>query len=401
MDNVTRSASLALGPDQLFEETKRRTLELYRLSLALQMRRRGHTFKDVFSAEHESLARERYQLANRVVEQYRCCAATFTDPPCSKPEWWDPKAAPPPRCTQLRKGHEHTHRNPQLVQVSAEAGTLGAWFGWKHQVPMQWAGEFALPEHHNYQHPQGGDDRGGLKHGAAALSSSTASSRENDFVRGLREVCALPTDHALFWRYVTAAQELGVLSTTASSSSSSTSWSSSSSSASSSSSSSSSSSPSQSPTWHRHTCLRCLSPVGEGSMLRRLSECGHFCCSACLDEGKRACASATAANTNITTKDTHHHHNTLVSCPFCAVDSKWSSSAEGLLPPGSGPRVLCLDGGGVRGLVEITLLKHLCRLSGGHGVTDLFDVIGGTSTGGILAIAFGAMKLSPEAAHDM
>jgi hypothetical protein len=329
MDSVTRAASVALGADRLFEETKRRTLDLYRLAVALQLRRRGHAPNGPFGADHEALARERYQLATRVVEQYRCCAATFPLRSAGAPE-----GSRPHRCTQLRRGHEAFHRHPRLMEVGFEAGSFGAWFGWTRKVPMQWRGDFAMPD--------------GLSQG----------SRENDFVRGLREVCALPTDDALFWRYVTAVQELGVLSLPTTPSS-------------------------PSPTWHRHTCLRCLAPVGTG-ILRRLSECGHFCCGACLEEGRRAAAAAS-----------------LISCPFCAVDSKWSSSAAALVPPGTGPRVLCLDGGGVRGLVEITILKHLCRLSGGHGVTDLFDVIGGTSTGGILSIAFGAMRLSPEAAHDM
>jgi len=46
------------------------------------------------------------------------------------------------------------------------------------------------------------------------------------------------------------------------------------------------------------------------------------------------------------------------------------------------------------------VLQALVNLTG-IPVHELFDVIGGSSTGGILAIAFGACKLSPEAAHDM
>lgn len=46
------------------------------------------------------------------------------------------------------------------------------------------------------------------------------------------------------------------------------------------------------------------------------------------------------------------------------------------------------------------MLQALVNLTG-IPVHELFDVIGGSSTGGILAIAFGACKLSPEAAHDM
>ena len=48
--------------------------------------------------------------------------------------------------------------------------------------------------------------------------------------------------------------------------------------------------------------------------------------------------------------------------------------------------VLCLDGGGIRGFVLIYLLKEIEKTSG-KKITDLFDWIVGTSTGGIIAMA--------------
>lgn len=49
-------------------------------------------------------------------------------------------------------------------------------------------------------------------------------------------------------------------------------------------------------------------------------------------------------------------------------------------------QVLCLDGGGIRGLV---LIQMLLALEGalGRPIRECFDWIGGTSTGGILALA--------------
>ena len=64
------------------------------------------------------------------------------------------------------------------------------------------------------------------------------------------------------------------------------------------------------------------------------------------------------------------------------------------LTPGGGMRaprrsrgvsVLALDGGGTRAVLTLQMLKQLERLSG-RRVNELFDVIGGTSTGGILAL---------------
>uniref|UniRef100_A0A7M4FRJ9 phospholipase A2 n=1 Tax=Crocodylus porosus TaxID=8502 RepID=A0A7M4FRJ9_CROPO len=49
-------------------------------------------------------------------------------------------------------------------------------------------------------------------------------------------------------------------------------------------------------------------------------------------------------------------------------------------------RVLCLDGGGIRGLVLIQLLIAIEKATG-RPIRDLFDWIAGTSTGGILALA--------------
>lgn len=49
-------------------------------------------------------------------------------------------------------------------------------------------------------------------------------------------------------------------------------------------------------------------------------------------------------------------------------------------------RVLSIDGGGIRGAIPATILQELERISGKR-VFELFDLIVGTSTGGIIALA--------------
>lgn len=45
-------------------------------------------------------------------------------------------------------------------------------------------------------------------------------------------------------------------------------------------------------------------------------------------------------------------------------------------------RLLCLDGGGVRGLASLYLLKQILSYVGNPKPCEFFDMICGTSTGG-------------------
>ena len=51
----------------------------------------------------------------------------------------------------------------------------------------------------------------------------------------------------------------------------------------------------------------------------------------------------------------------------------------------NGSRVLCLDGGGMRGLIQLEILCQIEQLTG-QKITDIFDIIIGCSTGALLAL---------------
>ena len=50
-----------------------------------------------------------------------------------------------------------------------------------------------------------------------------------------------------------------------------------------------------------------------------------------------------------------------------------------------GSRILCLDGGGIRGLITLCILQEIERRMN-KNITEIFDWIVGTSTGGIIAL---------------
>ena len=48
-------------------------------------------------------------------------------------------------------------------------------------------------------------------------------------------------------------------------------------------------------------------------------------------------------------------------------------------------RILSIDGGGLRGIVPVLILQEIQRLLGGKPIHEMFDLIAGTSTGGLIA----------------
>lgn len=78
-------------------------------------------------------------------------------------------------------------------------------------------------------------------------------------------------------------------------------------------------------------------------------------------------------------------------CGAAAASSRVSPWATPMSPgvtvatDSSGYRILSLDGGGIRGLIQIEVLSQLERLTG-RRIRELFDCIIGTSTGGVIAL---------------
>lgn len=65
------------------------------------------------------------------------------------------------------------------------------------------------------------------------------------------------------------------------------------------------------------------------------------------------------------------------------------------VPGQRGLRILSIDGGGTRAIMAFEMLKHLKRITGCE-IHEMFDVIGGTSTGAIVAASLGMAHKSVE-----
>lgn len=71
--------------------------------------------------------------------------------------------------------------------------------------------------------------------------------------------------------------------------------------------------------------------------------------------------------------------------------------------PGGNIRLLALDGGGVRGLSSLMILRRLMATIDPESPPkpcDYFDMIGGTSTGGLIAIMLGRLRMTIDECID-
>ena len=290
-----------------------------------------------FSHEHEIHARERYSIADAATEQYRTCSACYTPPSSASSSTGTSSSGSTStttssssgagassgiegvaprryRCTQTRKGHGSQHRNPAFLDV--EATGVRGWFGWCDRIPCQWEGEFRMADS-----TPGGEDEwirglaalidtpevptnlngttctggaaaaaGGEGGGAAAaggeggggsagLSAAAGSGGEEEKGGGEGEGGRISAGMGeyFFWKAVgvfVGAGHLGV----------------------------------HQSTWHKHTCMRCLTSTGSGegkqaSQIHMLNRCGHHLCRECIEEGRAAAQhqEATGPSTPIST----------------------------------------------------------------------------------------------------
>lgn len=65
-----------------------------------------------------------------------------------------------------------------------------------------------------------------------------------------------------------------------------------------------------------------------------------------------------------------------------------------------GLRILSMDGGGMRGLATVQMLRRI-EQGTGKKIHELFDLICGTSTGGMLSVALGIKHLSLDQCEEI
>ena len=112
------------------------------------------------------------------------------------------------------------------------------------------------------------------------------------------------------------------------------------------------------------TCLACLQAFPD-----HILPCGHSFCDHCVREFGEA-------------SEYFEHAWTMSSRALCQASFHGNGSLLHLHPTCAGVRMLTLDGGGVRGIVELVLLERLSSTLGlDIPMQECFDLIIGTSTG--------------------
>lgn len=130
------------------------------------------------------------------------------------------------------------------------------------------------------------------------------------------------------------------------------------------------------PTTAERVCRLCLcSSPGNFTF----PNCRHIICTKCVQNRKK-CSSTNAEQDSVI-------------CPFCLSTSILPPREEAGFP---GFRVLSLDGGGVRGLIQLMVLKKIEEIFAPLPISSLFDVIVGSGVGGIISTSILAGKKIEE-----
>ncbi|KAF1996801.1 hypothetical protein P154DRAFT_565860 [Amniculicola lignicola CBS 123094] len=121
------------------------------------------------------------------------------------------------------------------------------------------------------------------------------------------------------------------------------------------------------------SCFCCLRELAEHPL-----PCGHVLCTPCIKGYGQPHRELSASYE-------------MSSCPLHEIHTVFKAPWQVYFkPPLAGVRVLSLDGGGMRGIIILEVLRQVqAELGGRIPVQDFFDLIVGTSTGGILALALG------------
>lgn len=130
------------------------------------------------------------------------------------------------------------------------------------------------------------------------------------------------------------------------------------------------------------TCFCCLMDVPTHPL-----PCGHVLCTACIKAyGKQ-------------TKSTV----VVPCCPLHCESTRWAKPAiVRFNPAGAGVRILSLDGGGIRGIVQLEVLRAIEQALGNHiSVQAFFDLMVGTGTGGLIATALTMKDRTVDSCIDM
>ncbi|CAK1357491.1 hypothetical protein CB0940_07777 [Cercospora beticola] len=130
------------------------------------------------------------------------------------------------------------------------------------------------------------------------------------------------------------------------------------------------------------TCFCCLMDVPEHPL-----PCGHVLCTACIKAYGKPNKSMLQVSC----------------CPLHRESTNWAKPASiRFKPVGAGVRILSLDGGGIRGIVQLEVLRAIEQALGGHlPVQVFFDLILGTGTGGLIATALSLKDRTIDSITDM